>query len=918
MEITQEDLESELSTLRKERDEARAAQAEAEALLAAARRELEEARKAKHTSEGEAEVVLSMDRQEELTTIQSQVKARLDLGEAQKGYTSLTSAAELGRTSATSAGSGATEASQVSAVQLGGTIRRHGRSHSDTTSGRVAECLFDEVRGENEMQLKQLMGKLPIALVDNRQDTMETFGANGTNYVIKALLGEGGFGSVYRCSPATENQWSKETAVKIINIAKLSMMTGCSQSSLLVRMLQEVQILQCLGRHEHIVQMHWAGVSKDPLCVFISMELMPFGDLFNELVRRRKPFTEGEARQVASQLTDAVRHCHLHEVAHRDIKLENIMLASRDPLWIKLCDYGQAKLLEDVRSQVKDTTAKTLTTNQLYTPPEVQRAVENNAAYDAFKVDAFGVGVVLYGILCSALPDAAKGQNYEKNGNWLQLSAAGQDLVRQLLNPDPSQRLAVEMVHLHPWSVRCPSPVQPPAPSVYESELQVLLAAHTLNKALQTERGASCWMLASACGVPEHRWRCKLTTSLLDDAEDKAITMRGACWVALRETLCNIRNETEILRGFCQDAAMRRDSALGADNFDAVFRRYSEVIQALIVTLGDIMMTLRGHSPCGRSEVRHCLLLIIAEQLGRERAFISGHMSQTRGLHSLPVRLRFAKIQGSRQVLLGSCSPSCHYEVVSASSGLMRALQLAEDSPLNEEEMRALEEAETQVMEGKTGTHEWFALLTKLHDKVHAHISVGLVEFFDQASLGPSRNHSNDHSQRLDAVDDSDSEDECGALPSMPMKVDPHLLLDTPEVTPIHYLLRKPSPNILSTPRSEITQWATPPLEEPHAAPGIRLQDVPAGNPSCTGGASPQDFPPPPQEHVGNPLSSRKERRSKQQEVVMSAGTVGHPHSCRKLGCKFASRAGCKEGASCLRCHLCLWTRAAERKIRST
>jgi hypothetical protein len=44
-----------------------------------------------------------------------------------------------------------------------------------------------------------------------------------------------------------------------------------------------------------------------------------------------------------------------------------------------------------------------------------------------------------------------------------------------------------------------------------------------------------------------------------------------------------------------------------------------------------------------------------------------------------------------------------------------------------------------------------------------------------------------------------------------------------------------------------------------------------------------------------------------------SPGSVGHPHLCAGA-CKYNSRKGCKEGDSCNRCHLCVWTRSAERK----
>lgn len=48
--------------------------------------------------------------------------------------------------------------------------------------------------------------------------------------------------------------------------------------------------------------------------------------------------------------------------------------------------------------------------------------------------------------------------------------------------------------------------------------------------------------------------------------------------------------------------------------------------------------------------------------------------------------------------------------------------------------------------------------------------------------------------------------------------------------------------------------------------------------------------------------------------VVGSVGSMGHPHSCA-IACKFVKKkSGCKDGANCLRCHLCVWTRAVGRR----
>lgn len=50
--------------------------------------------------------------------------------------------------------------------------------------------------------------------------------------------------------------------------------------------------------------------------------------------------------------------------------------------------------------------------------------------------------------------------------------------------------------------------------------------------------------------------------------------------------------------------------------------------------------------------------------------------------------------------------------------------------------------------------------------------------------------------------------------------------------------------------------------------------------------------------------------------VVISVGTVGHPHDCAGA-CKFVSKPrGCKAGVNCDRCHVCKWTRGIQKTLR--
>jgi len=50
-----------------------------------------------------------------------------------------------------------------------------------------------------------------------------------------------------------------------------------------------------------------------------------------------------------------------------------------------------------------------------------------------------------------------------------------------------------------------------------------------------------------------------------------------------------------------------------------------------------------------------------------------------------------------------------------------------------------------------------------------------------------------------------------------------------------------------------------------------------------------------------------------QEGCSVSLGSVGHPDSCA-AACKYAFKSrGCKDGASCSRCHLCKWTKSTDK-----
>jgi serine/threonine protein kinase len=81
----------------------------------------------------------------------------------------------------------------------------------------------------------------------------------------------------------------------------------------------------------------------------VVMEMIGGGELYAEVVKQ-EGLAEAVARTYFRQILLAVAYCHARGVAHRDIKLENLLL-SADKTICKVADFGMAKNLTDPRSQ---------------------------------------------------------------------------------------------------------------------------------------------------------------------------------------------------------------------------------------------------------------------------------------------------------------------------------------------------------------------------------------------------------------------------------------------------------------------------------------------------------------------------------------------------------------------------------------
>jgi 5'-AMP-activated protein kinase catalytic alpha subunit len=93
--------------------------------------------------------------------------------------------------------------------------------------------------------------------------------------------------------------------------------------------------------HPNVVKLHEVLSSRSKF--FIVMEIVPDGDLFSYL--EKKDFLpENEARNIFQQIICGLEFCHIRNINHRDLKIENILLDKKGD--VKICDFGLSMFSE--------------------------------------------------------------------------------------------------------------------------------------------------------------------------------------------------------------------------------------------------------------------------------------------------------------------------------------------------------------------------------------------------------------------------------------------------------------------------------------------------------------------------------------------------------------------------------------------
>lgn len=134
--------------------------------------------------------------------------------------------------------------------------------------------------------------------------------------------------------------------------------------------------------HKHIVKF-FESFRSDRYC-FIFMEYCKNGTL-RELVHAREGLTVFESRYFFHQIMLGIQYVHKMKIIHRDLKLDNILLATN--MQIKIGDFGLAKpanALQQIRNQIEQN-------RNHYKAPELFNGKRYTTASDIW-----ATGVILY------------------------------------------------------------------------------------------------------------------------------------------------------------------------------------------------------------------------------------------------------------------------------------------------------------------------------------------------------------------------------------------------------------------------------------------------------------------------------------------------------------------------------------------
>ncbi|KAE9014894.1 hypothetical protein PR003_g14565 [Phytophthora rubi] len=314
------------------------------------------------------------------------------------------------------------------------------------------ETLCEALDGEEEDDDRRKNCNLCPSSDEN--ETMSSY--FDTEYEPKKLLGCGSFGVVMQC---VHKETGRVAAVKMVQDV-------AGNQEEVEREKEALGRLERAGGHDNVVGYEGSYYHND--FHYIVLEHVA-GISLHSFVEKHGTLDATSALKLASQLASALQFMHDADVIHRDLKPENVMAlvdcdsktrsaSETEDVLLKIIDFGSAGRASQPESSSK-ARATTLSGTRCYWPPEVLQLQSMTAA-----MDMWALGCILYILISGRHPFDLTGCSTEDEviqriktesvsfllPVWHDVPEETKELIRGLLEKDPSHRLSADQVLEHP------------------------------------------------------------------------------------------------------------------------------------------------------------------------------------------------------------------------------------------------------------------------------------------------------------------------------------------------------------------------------------------------------------------------------------------------------------------------------------
>jgi len=262
-------------------------------------------------------------------------------------------------------------------------------------------------------------------------------------YVISRKIGQGSYATVH-LAEYSEGGRRVKLACKIFDKER-------APKDFLDKFFpRELDILTRI-ENPHIIQVH-SILQRGPR-VFIFMRYAENGDML-DFIRQNGLVPERQAKIWFRQMVQGLQYLHSLNIAHRDLKCENILLSRH---WnVKLADFGFARFCVD--NDGKRVLSQTYCGSAAYAAPEVV----SGTPYNPKLADVWSLGIILYIMVNATMPfddsnlkkllkdQLARKWDFRSRVKDV-LTPTLTQLVRNVLEPDITQRITLDRISAHDW-----------------------------------------------------------------------------------------------------------------------------------------------------------------------------------------------------------------------------------------------------------------------------------------------------------------------------------------------------------------------------------------------------------------------------------------------------------------------------------